>query len=111
MKFSIEIVKKELLIFGNQKRIAEKLGYSRTYISMVLGGRNPITMELIQKVSEITGKPIDYFTENQSNINSDFFILKEKLAEVETENKTLRQQVDELKNKLIAAMSKQLGIF
>jgi len=111
MKFSHENVKFVLQKLGTQMQIAEKLGYSRSYIGLIMAGKATITIGFIMKVCEVTGHDISLFVIDENNKVAELEVIKEKLAEVETENKTLRQQVDELKNKLIAAMSKQLGIF
>jgi transcriptional regulator with XRE-family HTH domain len=111
MKFSHENVKFVLQKLGTQMQIAEKLGYSRSYIGLIMAGKATITIGFIMKVCEVTGHDISLFVIDENNKTTEIDILKEKIEASEKENQTLRQQVDELKNKLIAAMSKQLGIF
>lgn len=57
-----------------QQEFAKKLGISRSNLSDIENGRNKAgNLKLLSKISELTKKPLTFFTEDDTNFNFDIY--------------------------------------
>ncbi len=66
-----------------QKQIAEYLGVDQSYISKCEQNERQFSLEILEKVSNLFGCPIDYFTNGESKFTPMPFALRAKGIETE----------------------------
>lgn len=57
-----------------QEELAQKLNFGKQVVKRMESGNRKIDISELKKISEITGKSIDFFYEEESKIKSDKYI-------------------------------------
>lgn len=66
-----------------QKKLAEYLGVDQSYISKCEKNERQLSLEILEKVSNLFGCPIDYFTDDESVFEPMPFALRANGIELE----------------------------
>lgn len=87
----------------NQTSLAKKVGVKPNTVSQWLTGTNSPKMDTLKKVAKATGKPVNYFFDNSTDVKGNQNIVGKNInisADVEKDIKLLTAKITALESKI-----------
>ena len=88
-----------------QTTFAKKLGLTQSAISKLLNGNNGAAADTLQKIAEITGRPVNYFFDNSTDVKGNNNVVGKNIkvapdVDLQKDVKLLSVQVELLNAKI-----------